>query len=254
METIGLIAAMPSESDALLRSIRRWKRTRLGPLQGARFHLSDQDCLLVTSGMGLARAAEAARLLLAKSKPYLLVSFGIAGAVNPDLNIGDVVIAEKTCVLNKDTSEGFLPLAALSAAAWDSAAQALQPVGARLVRGTAVTTRGSQVVSERLVALPNPILEMETAGIAQVAAEARIPLLSIRSISDGPRAPIPFNLEGMLDDEYNFRLSKLLLLVLHRPGIMFEFLQMLQNSRKAAENAAQVLVAMLSQPASIKFL
>ena len=54
----------------------------------------------------------------------------------------------------------------------------------------------------------HPILEMETAGIAQVAAENGIPLLSIRAISDGPRAPIPFNLGEMMDEDANLRAGR----------------------------------------------
>jgi hypothetical protein len=56
MATIGLIAAMAQESDALPRRIKRWKRVAVGSLSGKRFELSGQTCLLVTSGMGARRA------------------------------------------------------------------------------------------------------------------------------------------------------------------------------------------------------
>jgi adenosylhomocysteine nucleosidase len=251
METIGLIAAMSSESDALLRCIKEWKRITLGPFRGYRFRLMDRDCLLVTSGMGLKRAMDATRALLAVTNPHLLVTFGIAGAARPDLNIGDVVVARKTCLLDKGLPGQFQSLATLSEAAWSAAAQALQPLGARLVPGTAITTRGSQVVPQQLGELAHPVLEMETAGIAQIAAEKGIPLLSIRSVSDGPQSPIPFDLEAILDDKDNLRIGKLLMMVLRRPQIIFQSRQMLQNTRKAADHAARALVAILSQPSPI---
>jgi len=47
--------------------------------------------------------------------------------------------------------------------------------------------------------MENPVLEMETTGIMSAAAEKSIPVLSLRAISDGPRAPIPFDLETMMD-------------------------------------------------------
>ena len=50
--------------------------------------------MLVTSGMGMRRASEAARELIKTNAPCLLISFGIAGAVEADLEIGDVVVAE----------------------------------------------------------------------------------------------------------------------------------------------------------------
>ena len=92
---------------------------------------------------------------------------------------------------------------------------------------------------------------METAGIAQVAAEMGIPLASIRAISDGPQAPIPFDLEALLDEKYNLRIGKMLMLVLRRPQIIFQSRGMLRNSRIAADHAAKALVAALSQPSAV---
>jgi nucleoside phosphorylase len=251
MESIGLIAAMPSERDALLRCIKEWKRVTLGKSRGFHFQLSGRDCLLVTSGMGLKRAMDDTRALLEETSPTLLISFGIAGAVNEDLHIGDVVVAANTCLLDKNLPGQFQPLATLSEAAWEAAAQVLHPDGARLVSGTAITTRGSQVGPGQLGEMLHPVLEMETAGIAQVAAERGTPLLSIRSISDGPKSPIPFNLEAMMDDDYNFRLDRMLMMVLRRPQIIFQSHHMMQNSRKAADHAARALVAVLSHPSPV---
>ncbi len=251
METIGLIAAMPQESKALLRCIEGWKRTALGPFQGVRFRLMNRECVLATSGMGLKRAMDATRALLAGSSPQLLVSFGIAGAVNADLNIGDVVVAGKTCLLDKGQPGLFQPLASLSGTAWNAATQVLLADGARLVPGMAITTRGSQVVLQQLKEMAHPVLEMETAGIAQVAAEMGIPLLSIRSVSDGPQSPIPFDLEAILDEKDNLHIGKLLMLVLRRPQIVFQSRQMLRNSGKAADHAARALIAALSQPSPV---
>jgi adenosylhomocysteine nucleosidase len=251
METIGLIAAMPQESKALLRYIKKWKRITLGPFRAFRFQLMDRDCLLIISGMGLERAMEGTRALLAAACPPLLVSFGIAGAANADLSIGDVVAARSTCLLEMGQLGPFRPLASLSKEAWNAAAQVLLLGGARLVAGTAITTRRSQVLLESLEEVAHPVLEMETAGIAQIAAEMGTPLVSIRSISDGPQSPIPFDLEEILDEEYKLRMGRMLRMVLHRPQIIFQSQEMLRNSSLAAEHAARALVAALSQPSPV---
>jgi adenosylhomocysteine nucleosidase len=211
----------------------------------------ERECQLIASGMGLKRAMDATRALVAGSHPRLLISFGIAGAVNADLHIGDVVVAGNTCLLDKGLPGQFRSLATLSGVAWDAASQAIQPVGARLVSGTIITTRGSQVVLQEIREMPNPVLEMETAGIAQVAAEMGILLMSIRSISDGPQSPIPFDLESVLDEKANLRIGRLLMLILRRPQLILQSRQMTKNSRKAADHAARVLVAALSQPTTI---
>jgi adenosylhomocysteine nucleosidase len=251
MEMIGLIAAMPQESGALLKHIKEWRRTKLGGFRGARFRLMNRNCVLVTSGMGVKHAREATHTLLAATRPHLLISFGIAGAANDDLQIGDVVVARNTCLLENVLPGQFLSLASLSETAQHAASQALQPSGARLFSGTVITTRGAQGVLQGKEEITNPVLEMETAGIAQVAAENGIPLISIRSISDGPQSPIPFNLEAILDDKYDLHFGKLLMMVLCHPQIILQSRHMMQNSRKAAYHAARALIAVLSQPSSI---
>jgi adenosylhomocysteine nucleosidase len=248
MEIVGLLAAMPQESNALLRYIKDRKRTLIGVFRGVRFRLMDRDCVLITTGMGIKRAMEGTRTLVATTNPHLLVSFGIAGAVNNDLNIGDVVNAESTYLMDNGVLGRGWALDSLSKAAWNAASQALQQNGAQLFAGTSITTRGSQVLLNTPEKLSHPILEMETAGIAQVSFEMGIPLVSIRSISDGPQAPIPFDLEALLDANDNIRIGKLLTMILRNRQIIFRSSQMLRNSKVASDHAAQALIAALSQP------
>ena len=251
METIGIIAAMSLERDALLHLIKGWERCAPGPFHSQRFRRLERDCFLVTSGMGLKRAAEAARALIGAIDPQLLVSVGVAGAVHDNLEIGDVVACRNTCRLDQGLAGPFQPLALLSEAARRAAAQALLPRRASLVDGSAVTTRGSQYVLHQPEEMTNPILEMETAGIARVAAEQGIPLLCLRAISDGPRALIPFNLETVMDAEYNLRIGELIKSVLRHPKAILQLGRMGRNTRKAAGNAAIALIAALSQPSPL---
>ena len=247
MDTIGLIAAMPQESDALLGCVQGWKRITVGSYNAARFELSGQTCLLVTCGMGARRAGEAARALVEGCAPRMLISFGIAGAVEVDLRIGDGVTADAVCRLEQGVPGALLPLAAWPESAREAAAQALSGRGARLWAGTAVTTGGSQVTGTLLGKLLHPILEMETAGIAQVAAGKGIPLYAIRAISDGPQDPIPFDLGEMMDEDSNLRAGRLLKAVLRRPAILLQSGRLMRNSRIAAANAAAALAAVLRQ-------
>ncbi len=99
METIGLIAAMQTESAALLRCSKIWKRISVGPYRGYQSQLYDRNCVLITSGMGLKRASAATRILVDQIHPQLLISFGIAGAANRNLQIGDVVVAKSVYLL-----------------------------------------------------------------------------------------------------------------------------------------------------------
>jgi nucleoside phosphorylase len=247
MDTIGLIAAMTQESAALLRHITGAERIAIGQFQGAHFEFAGKACTLVTSGMGMRRAREATKSLVETSAPGLLVSFGIAGAVEAVMQIGDVVLAESVCQFEREVVSPLISLTSWSDAACNAISRALSEHGYSLYAGTAVTTAGSQATQAQLADLLHPILEMETMGIAQVAKENGIPLLSLRAISDGPCAPIPFDLGEVMDEDANLRTGRLLGMILRNPGIIFQSLHMRRNTRLAEESSASALLAALSQ-------
>jgi adenosylhomocysteine nucleosidase len=251
MESIGIIAAMTQESGAVIRMIKRCDRSMLGPFQSRRFRVNDRDCLMVTSGMGIERAAQATGLLLEASHPQLLVSVGVAGAVNADLAIGDVVAAQNTCLLDQGKLGPFQPLALLSEEARQAVEQVLQQRQAHLFSGTAISTHGTQFIQAQGQELANPVLEMETVGIAQIAAQYGIPLLSLRAVSDGPRAPIPFDLAAMMDEKFNLRTGKLIRAILGNPKVLPQLVRMGQNTSLAAGNAAAALIAALIPPGPV---
>ena len=247
METIGLIAAMPQEIRPFLRRVGKRERTTLGPFPCYRFQLSNLDCLLVESGMGLKRAIAATRELLAAAKPSLLVSFGVAGAVRDELRVGDVVFAIGACLLDKGIPGSVLPLAPLSNAAQQAVVQALQRRGASLVAGTTITTLGPQVIRSLPTEMAHPVLEMETAGIAQLAAEQGIPLLALRAVSDLVEEELSFSIRELTDERLTPRIGKIVKAVLRRPHIFPQLLRLAWNVEKAAENLAIALVAVLGQ-------
>ncbi len=251
METIGLIVAMNQERDALLRLGKGWKRIRMGKFTGHSLQTKGRKCILITTGWGRKRAAEATQVLLEEAKPQMLISFGIAGAVHADLQIGDVVISSKSCVLEHGLPGETRQLSTLSETAWKAAAEALQPDKAQILVGTTITTHGSQVILDEGNEILHPVLEMETAGIARVAAEQKVPLVSIRSISDGPQAPIPIDLEAAMGGNDNLRIDKLIMMTLRNPKILFQSGQMMKNSRIAEDHAALVLWAVLNEPGAI---
>jgi nucleoside phosphorylase len=246
MDTIGLIAAMPMESQALLKRVRGVSKIRTGALDAARFSIGSHDCVVVTSGMGMKRAEEAARWLIQELHPSSLISFGIAGAVQSDLKVGDVILAVRNSLLDGGSLTPALDLAEPSNQAWDAVLHALEDEHIRLVRGSAITTRGSQVAS-----CPpeweHPILEMETAGILKAAEASQTPLLVLRSISDGPNDPIPIDLGEAMDENSNLRMGALLGMVLRQPGLLLKSGAMMKNSRLAADHAARAVLTALQQ-------
>ncbi len=248
--TIGLIAAMSQESQALLRRVQGWKHMTLGHLPAYSFSVGGHSCVLITGGMGGRRAAAATRILLENAHPLAIVSCGIAGAVEADLDIGDVVLPSSCYIWDGATLGEPIPLATWLQAAVEAVAHALSPGGKRVFEGAAVSTGNAQAGEGQLGNLPHPVLEMETAAIAQVAAEYATPLYSLRAISDGPRAPIPLDLGEIMDEDANLRLGRMLRAVIRHPAIVLQGRRMLQNTGVAASSAAIALVAILSLPGS----
>jgi len=217
----------------------------VGSFHGRSFELAGKTCVLVTSGMGTKRASEAAKSLIETLSLSCLISFGIAGATETELEIGDVVAAETVCRLERGGITPQQQLEPWTQAAREAASRTLAGRGAHLYVGTAITTGGSQVSEGQLVDILHPVLEMETAGIAQVATEHGIPLLSIRAVSDGPRAPLPIDLAEMMDEDANLRPGRMFMAVIRHPGIILQGRRLLRNTRIAADNAALTLVEVL---------
>lgn len=252
MHTVGLVAAMPQESKALLKQVEGWKKRTISGFRVYSYPESGWDCRLIESGMGAERAADATWVLINAAKPKFLISFGIAGAVEEDLRIGDVVAAESTCMLQGNKLTAVQPLAKVSQPAWDAISAALKKEGVRLFRGTAITTRGSQWTGRHPGIPEHPVLEMETTGILHAAQESGVPLVVLRAISDGPAAPIPFDLASMMDEDYNLRIGRIIEAILRHPNILRQVLRMGKNSEIAARNAAIAVKALLSVQVPIR--
>jgi len=247
---IGLIAAMPEEIKPLLRRIGAYAGEKCDGFEAWRFNLGRREILLVRSGMGPKNAAAATRALIAMARPELIINFGFAGAVSAGTGVGDIVVADRILLYR----EGFFPEQPGFSAeiAEGLAALLVSNLGGKEIqirRGTFVTAAGIKSKLEMAKLLPagatNPVLEMETAAVAQAAYEGNVPLIAIRAISDGAEEELKFAIEEFTDRELNFRVGKVLLTVAKKPWIVPQLLRLARNSRTAGENLASVLMTLL---------
>lgn len=247
---IGLIAAMPEEIRPLLRLIGPHSRDKLGTFSVYRFTVGGHEIRLIESGMGPGRAAAATRVLITATDPTLVINFGFAGAVAAGPDIGDIVIAERI-LLNRGRL--FSEQAGLSTGKTSELAGLLEqtPPGrdCRILRGTFITA--AQITNKRQMAtllpagIDSPVLEMETAAIALVAARENIPFWALRAITDGPDEELGFTIEEFTDREMNIRLGKVLLTVAKKPWIVPQLLRLARNSRLAGDNLSLAMLTIL---------
>lgn len=95
---LAVICALPDETLALIS--HKGIRSRRVKVKNRRVHIVEtQNCtdgiVILTSGMGKVRAAAETQFAIDRFNPRYIVNFGTAGGVNPERNIGDIVIGEK---------------------------------------------------------------------------------------------------------------------------------------------------------------
>ncbi|HET8728422.1 MAG TPA: 5'-methylthioadenosine/adenosylhomocysteine nucleosidase [Alphaproteobacteria bacterium] len=92
---IGLITAIPEELADLAASLDETDARSIAGLTFRSGNLEGRSVVLVESGIGKVNAALVATLLLHEFGCRALVFSGVAGGLDPDLAVGDVVIATR---------------------------------------------------------------------------------------------------------------------------------------------------------------
>ncbi|MBS3933424.1 MAG: 5'-methylthioadenosine/adenosylhomocysteine nucleosidase [Truepera sp.] len=193
----GVIGAMPEELAALLEPLSRPSRKQEGAFILTRGRLDGHPVLVAQCGIGKVNAAALTTLLILKGAKRLIFT-GVAGAVDPGLAVGDLVISRDAVQHDLDVTAlgyaiGQVPGEAMSWPA-DPYLQAIALEAAQSRPGVkAVLGRiasGDQFVAsaERVrwlrESLQATCVEMEGAAMAQVCAKWEVPFVIIRSISD----------------------------------------------------------------------
>ncbi|HUF98751.1 MAG TPA: 5'-methylthioadenosine/adenosylhomocysteine nucleosidase [Ilumatobacter sp.] len=211
--TIAVFAALRVEIDLVVASLDNPRRADVA---GWPVWLGERDgniVVLALAGMGKVNIASLAAVVWERHRPHIMLFTGVAGALDPSLQVGDVVIGERTVqhdwgviapgglqryqaghipFFNPTDQWGFEPSPALLGAAREvAAATTLTPVLGRVPAvsfGTIAT--GDQFLQDittrdRMFAdLGAAAIEMEGAALAQVAQRFGSDHLVVRSMSD----------------------------------------------------------------------
>lgn len=236
----GIVTALPQETRAVLRGLQHIEGKLLHGRRLFSGSSGGNPVSLIESGMGLENARSAAEALVTAEHPELLVSAGLGGGVSASLATGDPVLAGRVLQWREEgqlEEIDFVPFA-------------IHPdPGIRT--GTFVT--GGGILDKKRVAgllddgLPFPLLEMESAAIAAVAAKNRIPFLGIRTISDPWDEELLFDIEEFCDATLRIRPFKVLMTMIRRPGIVPQLIRLAKGSRIAAARLTTASAQVLSR-------
>jgi adenosylhomocysteine nucleosidase len=195
---IGVMGALPHEVSRVRGSLDRVVTERRA---GRSFHSGrwgSHRVVVVHARIGKVAAAITAAELIVRQRVDLLLFTGLAGAIDPTLAVGDLVLAEGLVQHDLDASPLFspmeIPLTGVSRieatpsvlAAMEAAAQRL---GMRARRGDIAT--GDRFIADDAARdevrrrVPSALcVEMEGAAVAQVCHEYGLPFGIVRIISD----------------------------------------------------------------------
>ena len=187
-----VIAAMEEE---LKTGMSLCRRPRKIPHQGiSLWQASRNDKLMsfLKTGVGTRRSAASLEEALSVISPSHILVIGYAGALDPDLKLGDLVAVQRALAFNLGQDnpawENIQLEGAFQLTHYEELAQTAVSIGLNARMGDAMTSpyvlgdpAHKNLLYEKFHAL---IVDMETASLARVAASKHVPLSCIRVISD----------------------------------------------------------------------
>jgi hopanoid-associated phosphorylase len=178
---VGVVAALASEARALGPSLRRGGTIPLSELA-----LLGGGSLLAVSGIGRA-AAEAAARSLVEAGVSALITFGMAGGLDPALRPGSVVLPGEVI-----SPEGKHYAACRS---WrERVAAAVSPLRAVTEGNLLTSAYAIDTPAEKAAAFHRTgaaAVDMESAAVAEVAAQHNLPFIAARVIVDTAADKLP---------------------------------------------------------------
>lgn len=199
---LAVIGAMPEEIQRLAAAMTDVQVRKRGPFEVRRGGTHGFDTMLAECGVGKVNAAALAQQLLADGAAAVVFT-GVAGAVDPSLRVGDVVVSVDAVQHDVDvTPLGYergcvpgQPLAWQADATLREAALASAQADARRADAPYAVVAGRVASGDTFIADPGrtaalardfgaACTEMEGAAVAQVCARWGVPWVVVRVISD----------------------------------------------------------------------
>ena len=181
---IGIIGAMEEEVAELKKDMQIDETIEQAGMVFCKGSLGGKDVVIVRSGIGKVNAGICAQILVDRFGVDTLINTGIAGSLDAQIDIGDMVIS--TDALHHDMDATIFGDPAGQIPRMDTLSF---PADEKLVKKAVAANEKANPdikdVKERISSLFHPMcVEMEGAGIAQAAYLNKVSYVIIRAISD----------------------------------------------------------------------
>lgn len=101
---IGIIGAMDVEVAELIESMENIKKETISSITFYEGTLQGKNVVVAKCGVGKVHAAVCAQTMIIKFKPDAIINTGVAGSLNSELDIADLVISDNVVQHDMDTS------------------------------------------------------------------------------------------------------------------------------------------------------
>lgn len=223
--TAGFVTGLALEQRLLRRAQKRYITRAAEPPK------------ILCAGADSRRAGDCATHLLQAGTGWL-VSFGVAGGLDPDLAPGTLLLPERILsergreVRTDDARRGQLLGRALEAGLTVSE-------GPLYGSSKAIGSATGKAALHR--ALGCVAVDMESHAVAAVAAKAGRPLLVVRAVADPAERSLPAFLAGAIDARGHSRLRPVLAQLIKDPSALGPLLQLRRDLQRAVASLEKLL-------------
>ena len=211
MTKLAIMGAMQEEIDPLLEFFKDYKIIEYADNKYYELNYKGLDIVIAHSKIGKVFASLTASTLIQKFSCDSLLFSGVAGAINPNLNIGDLIVATKLCQHDLDITAfghpfGFVPGGKVfiesSKELLDLAKNVAKNENLKVIEGIIAT--GDQFIHSNATkefiekTFKADALEMEGASVAVVCDSLSIPFFILRAISDSANMDAGFDFDEFL--------------------------------------------------------
>ena len=220
---IAIIAALERE---VRRLVRNWPRRELVSSGLSMTAFERDGVLVVCSGIGGELARRAAVAVFACAQPRLVVSAGLAGALDTSLRIGQVF--QPATVVDLRTCARFEALGGSGALV--TAASVLDRDAKRRIQGSS----GAQAA------------DREAASVALVASQHGCPFLALQAISDSAEFEMP-PLDRFVDTRGRIRTTRFLAACAVRPQQWAAVAKLGIHTARASQELSRALARLIEK-------
>ncbi len=212
MNKLAIMGAMQEEIEPLLAHFENVKKVEFANNTYYEVNYNGLDIVIAYSKIGKVFATLTATTMIEKFGCDTLLFSGVAGAVNSNLKIGDLIIAQKLCQHDLDITafghpHGYVPGGTVFVETSKELNEVAKIVAnendIKVVEGVIAT--GDQFVHSLEVktfienTFKADALEMEGASVAVVCDALNVPCLILRAISDAADIEAGFDFDEFLD-------------------------------------------------------